>query len=287
MSDAVREEACAAAPVPTTMSAELDGYEWARNTVGESGGAVYRLHGKPYAPNLFLKHGRDAVADDVTDEMVRLRWLANHMPVPMVAHFVRTPDEAWLLMTAMRGKTAYQVLESSPDAGPNVVDALVRFLRRLHAIPVNACPFNSDHAFRLTRARARINAGLIEVDDFDEEREGWTAEQVWEEMHTLLPLSPDPVVTHGDFSLDNLLIHEGEVVGCIDVGRVGIADRYQDLAILWNCLGEFDPSLQESLFHQYGIVDPDLRKLQFTCFWTSFSETPAIAAHTTGMPKAA
>lgn len=261
MGDADREEACAAAPVPASMSVELDGYQWARDAVGESGGAVYRLHGK--APNLFLKQGRDAVADDITDEMVRLRWLAVYMPVPRVVHFVRTPDEAWLLMTAMRGKTAYQVLESSPGAGPGVVDALVRFLRQMHAIPVNVCPFNSDYAFRLSRARARIDAGLIEVDDFDEEREGWTAEEVWEAMHTLLPLWPDPVVTHGDFSLDNLLIHEGEVVGCIDVGRVGVADRYQDLAILWNCLGEFDASLQERVFSQYGIAEPNLRKLQF------------------------
>lgn len=82
-------------------------------------------------------------------------------------------------------------------------------------------------------------------------------------MHRLLPLAPDPVVTHGDFSLDNLLIVEGKVVGCIDVGRAGIADRYQDLAVLWNCLEEFEPSLQERLVAQYGIADPDRRKLQF------------------------
>jgi aminoglycoside phosphotransferase len=81
--------------------------------------------------------------------------------------------------------------------------------------PVNTCPFTSDHAYRLTRARARIDAGLVEEDDFDEGREGWTAEQVWEAMQGLLPLAPDPVVTHGDFPLDNLLIWDGEVVGCI------------------------------------------------------------------------
>lgn len=263
MSDDEREQACAAAPIPTTMSTELEGYEWARDTVGEAGGTVYRLHGKDRAPDLFLKHGKDAIADDVTDEMTRLRWLARHIPVPAVVQFVRTPDQAWLLMTAVHGKTAYQVLESSPDARIAVVDALAAFLRRLHAIPVSECPFISDHPFRLSRARTRIDAGVVGVDDFDEEREGWTAEQVWGAMQGLLPLTPDPVVTHGDFSLDNLLILEGKVVGCIDVGRVGIADRYQDLAILWNCLGEFDRSLQERLFQQYGIPDPDQRKLQF------------------------
>ncbi|MFW8265181.1 phosphotransferase, partial [Klebsiella pneumoniae] len=83
----------------------------------------------------------------------------------------------------------------------------------------------------------------VDASDFDDERNGWPVEQVWKEMHKLLSVSPDSVVTHGDFSLDNLIFDEGKLIGCIDVGRVGIADRYQDLAILWNCLGEFSPSL--------------------------------------------
>lgn len=82
-------------------------------------------------------------------------------------------------------------------------------------------------------------------------------------MQALLPLSPDPVVTHGDYSLDNLLIQDGEVVGCIDAGRVGIADRYQDIAIVWNCLGEFGPESQEGFLRAYGIAGPDRRKLDF------------------------
>jgi aminoglycoside 3'-phosphotransferase-1 len=47
------------------MSAELEGYEWTRDSMGKSGGAVYRLHGKAGASALFLEHGRDVVADDV------------------------------------------------------------------------------------------------------------------------------------------------------------------------------------------------------------------------------
>ncbi|MBN8844002.1 MAG: phosphotransferase [Sphingomonadales bacterium] len=74
---------------------------------------------------------------------------------------------------------------------------------------------------------------------------------------------PDPVVTHGDFSLDNVFVRAGSIVGCIEVGRVGITDRYQDLAIIWNCLDEFGDAPQERFLHQYGIADADQRKLQF------------------------
>ena len=258
-----REEACRAVTVPGSMSSAVAGYAWARDRVGESGAAVYRLHGKPGAPDLYLKHGRHAVADAIADEMTRLRWLAGRMPLPAVVHFDGTANEAWLLMTAVPGRTAYQLLRADPAQHDIVVDALASFLQRLHAIPASACPFNSDHAHRLGLARSRIEAGLVDEDDFDEERAGWTAQQVWDAMQALLPLAPDPVVTHGDYSLDNLLIVDGEVAGCIDAGRVGIADRYQDLAIAWNCLGEFGGALQERFLRTYGITEPDWRKLQF------------------------
>lgn len=258
-----REEACQAVSVPESMSAEVAGYAWARDKVGESGGAVYRLHGKPGAPDLYLKHGRDTVADAIVDEMARLRWLAGHLSVPAVVHFNCSADEAWLLMTAVPGKTAYQLLQADPGQHHIVVDALARFLQRLHAIPASACPFNSDHACRLALAHARIAAGLVDEDDFDDERAGWSAQQVWDAMQALLPLAPDPVVTHGDYSLDNLLIVDGEVAGCIDAGRVGIADRYQDLAIAWHCLAEFGPALQERFLQRYGVAEPDRRKLEF------------------------
>lgn len=99
------------------MDADLYGYKWARDNVGQSGATIYRLYGKPDAPELFLKHGKGSVANDVTDEMVRLNWLTEFMPLPTIKHFIRTPDDAWLLTTAIPGKTAFQVLEEYPDSG--------------------------------------------------------------------------------------------------------------------------------------------------------------------------
>lgn len=263
MSDMTVDESCGPVRLPPSILAEMAGYKWGRNTVGQSGVAVYRLHSKVGAPDLFLKYGEGLLADDVTDEMVRLRWLGGQVLMPEVVHFVGTSNQAWLLMTAVPGKTAYQAMKAHPERRIAIVDAIAMFLRRIHAIPTAACPFTGDHEHRMLRARTRIDANLVDEDDFDEEREGWTAEQVWDAMQGLLPLVPDRVVTHGDYSLDNLLIHDGVVAGCIDAGRVGIADRYQDLAIAWNCLGEFGVSLQDRFLMQYGVHDLDRRKLQF------------------------
>lgn len=265
MTIAKKKQAAVMAIVPAHLRAELAAYAWARDSVGESDAAVYRLQGKDGAPDLYLKHGRGSAAADLADELARLRWLAPSLPVPAVVQFacVADPEQAWLLMTAMPGTTASAVLEANPALGPAVVDALAAFLRRLHALPVSDCPFDAGHAVRLAQARQRIDAGLVDADDFDAGRQGWTAEQVWTALQGYLPRAPDLAVTHGDFSLENILMHEGAVVACIDVGRAGIADRYQDLAIVWRALGELDAALQQRFVEQYGILDIDQGKLQF------------------------
>ncbi|MBC7842441.1 MAG: aminoglycoside 3'-phosphotransferase [Gemmatimonadaceae bacterium] len=255
---------------------------------------------------MYLKHGTGRVAEEVFDEALRLRWLGRHVPVPPVRLVIASTEsdraagagrtlvvasgqddgtlqlsrpvthahdeETWLLMDALPGRTAYEVLEASTDT-PNVqravVDALVAFLRRVHAIPVETCPFITDHHRRLVHARERLEAGVVDEDDFGAQHDGWTAHEVWNAMVALLPLDVDQVVTHGDFSLDNVLLADRgaaggfEVVCCLDAGRVGVADRYQDLAILSDCLGEFGEALQSRLFTQYGVDAVDETKLRF------------------------
>lgn len=257
-----REVACAPVAVPTCLAERVAGYRWARDQVGESGGAVYRLSGRADAPDLFLKHGQGDVADDVVDEMVRLRWLAGKVPVPRVASFVLAEDGAWLLTTALRGETAWQLLDREPARREQVVDALAALLRLLHAVPVATCPFDSGMAHRMWLARRRIDAGLVDEGDFDDARANWSGEQIWDSLQRHLPLSPDPVVTHGDFSLDNILLQDGRVTGCIDFGRVGVADRYQDLAILSANLAEFGAALPDRMFARYGIDTPDTAKVE-------------------------
>ncbi len=296
--DAARERPVPPVDVPVTLAAWVKGWHWSRNLVGEAGASVYRLSRpagqsdamRGVAPgDLYLKHGAGPFAADVFAEAARLQWLAAHVPVPAVRlviatgqgggsqrHAAKPPRtdarETWLLMDALPGRTAYEILDASADAPATqaaVVNALVAFLRRVHAIPVETCPFINDHHRRLLDAHERLEAGVIDEEDFGAQHDGWTAQEVWNAMVAFLPLDVDAVVTHGDFSLDNVVLSEGgrgggfEVVGCLDVGRVGVADRYQDLAILCDCLSEFGDALQARVFTEYGIDVVDDAKLRF------------------------
>ena len=255
-----REVAAEPLCVPASLAPLTAGYRWSRDLVGEAGATVHRLHA-PGRPDLYLKHGAGDIADAVTDEMVRMRWLGGRLATPEVRGFVLDDAGAWLMMSAVPGRTAYQVLaDESADPEP-IVAALAEHLRALHNVPLADCPFNSSHTVRMARARGRIDAGLVDEGDFGDAHEGWTAERVWTKMLALLPLSPDPVITHGDYSLDNILIKDMRVSGMIDLDRVGIADRYQDLSILADSLDEF--GLRDHMFAAYGIDEPDARKVRF------------------------
>ncbi len=229
--------------------------------VGESGCEVLRLDDRERQTVAYLKHGKGALADAVADEMTRLRWLQSRLPVPEIIRFVATQDECWLMTQALSGKSARALLDEMPDDRDLLIDALADLLRLVHEVPVVECPFDAHLERRLVEGRARIDAGLVNEADFDREQLGWSAEDVWKAIQTQLPLEPDLVVTHGDFSLDNVLLEDGGVTGCIDVGSAGLADRYHDLAICWSDLAEYGAHAQERFLVRYGVGEGDRRKL--------------------------
>lgn len=240
----------------------LEGYTATEISSGESGGKVYRFSKEGRRP-LVLKSGPGRIAGDILDEIVRLQWLNKRLPSPRVRQFGGDGTSAWMLTTALPGRTAYDSMVSNPKGRLITVQAIAAFLRRLHGLPAESCPFQSDHRLRMTQARHNIEAGIVDESDFDADRLGWTADRVWSELQRLVPRRFDRVVTHGDFSLDNIFLDRGRVTGVIDVGRLGIADPYQDVAILWNNLAEFGAGLQQAFLEAYGTRRPDMRKLQF------------------------
>jgi aminoglycoside 3'-phosphotransferase-1 len=255
--------------LPADLQTRLGGYSAIQITTGESGGVVHRLSA-PGRSDCFLKLGRGAVADDITHEMLRLTWLDGRLPAPRVLHFVRNDDHAALLSSALPGVAAAEWMAEHPERAGDAVHCIADFLRQLHALPVEHCPFEAGHVLRLAAARQRLDAGLVDEEDFDEARAGMSAEAVWAEMQAMLPRSFERVVTHGDFSLDNIFLEDGRVTGCLDVGRLGVADPYQDVAILWNNLSEFGSELQEAWLSAYGVMPPDNARLAFHCCLDEF-----------------
>lgn len=237
-------------------------YTFTRVKTGESGAKVFRCEQAAGRPH-YLKYGKGQAAGGILDEVVRLQWLQAYLPCPRVLHFQGEPRSAWMLTSGLPGRSAYECLNDGKESPIETVRAIADFLRQLHSLPAEECPFLADHHLRLVQARRNMAAGIVDTADFDVERQGWSAEQVWAELQTRMPRRMERVVTHGDFSLDNVFLQRGRVTGVIDVGRLGIADPYQDLAILWNNLAEFGEGVQRAFLQAYGLRRLDQGKLAF------------------------
>ena len=246
--------------LPLAWRPDLAGYAWTKQTIGRSEAAVLRLEAGG-RPTLFAKTAPTVPLGELADEAERLQWLAtNGIACPQILAQVREAGRDWLLMSAVPGRD----LASSPDLEPaRIAEVAADALRALHRLDVAACPF--DHRFdrRIALARARMAAGLVDEDDFDEERRGRTAAGLFEELLARRPAGEDLVVAHGDACLPNLLARDGRFTGFVDCARLGVADRHQGLALACRSIrynlgeGWVDPFLRH-----YGVT-PDPERLMF------------------------
>jgi aminoglycoside 3'-phosphotransferase-1 len=248
--------------LPASFEALIGARAWRCETAGESGGAVFRLIGDD--GDLYLKHSEDgAVSADVFAEAVRLRWLQGRAPAAPFVAFAAEGDRAWLLTGALAGRSGDDWLEHDPALLPRIVDAFAGFMLRLHALPTDECPFRADVAMRLADARRRVCDGMVDEDDFDGDHANWSAAAVLSEVERLAPRARTAVVTHGDFSLGNLMLDDDLcVTGCLDVGRLGVADPYQDVAIFWQNLAEHGVATQRRFLDAIGVAKPDGSRLE-------------------------
>ena len=74
----------------------------------------------------------------------------------------------------------------------------------IHSIPVDQCPFDGTLANDIEAARFNVVNGLVDEDDFDDVRQGRSAEDLFRELLINRPAEEDLVFTHGDYCLPNM-----------------------------------------------------------------------------------
>jgi aminoglycoside 3'-phosphotransferase II len=217
--------------LPPSWQRRLDGYEAEAQTIGMSDARVFRLTAPGRTP-LFVKTETMGPLSELPGEIARLRWLgAQRVPCPAVLESIESGGRRWLLMAALAGRD----LASSPNLS---TDAIIRLsaeaLVQLHALDWRKCPFDQRIAGRVVAARTRLDAGLVDEDDFDEP--GRSAQQAYGELLATIPPAEDLVVAHGDACFPNFVAEAGRFTGFVDCGRLGVADRWQDLALVTRSL---------------------------------------------------
>lgn len=204
----------------------------------ELGGLTFRTDDGRY-----IKWGPRNAESSMGAEAERLAWAATYTAVPHVLEAGRDESHEWLVTLALRGESA---VASRWLAEPEVaVRAVGVGLRAMHdALPVADCPFDWSVLSRIANAEVR---GISVRDD-----------------HHLPPPSDLLVVCHGDACCPNTLLNDdGTWSGHVDLGALGVADRWADIAVasmstLWN----YGPGWENALIAAYG-VEPDHERLAY------------------------
>lgn len=184
----------------------------------------------------FVKIYPPAEAHHLAAEVPRLRWAHRFTPVPRVLG----AGPGWLHTAGMPGRSAvdpYWV--SRPEAAAAAIGAGLRVLH--DALPVADCPFGQP---------------------------GWIRAEA--------PDADRLVVCHGDACAPNtLMTDDGTCCGHVDLGDLGIADRWADLAVAtmsldWNYPGG---DWQALLLDAYGVAPDAERTDYYRACWND--ELPA------------
>jgi aminoglycoside phosphotransferase len=215
--------------------------------------------------NAFLK-----VADRNSDVNLRrekevLEWLSGKISVPKVLHFEETGANTFLLISEIKEINLADCLKIS-KAKENLISDLAKRLKQIHTISTEDCPFQQTLRIKLQNARENIKNGLVDRGDFEDENIGKSAEALFDELIESKPDDEDLVFIHGDFCLPNIIVSNGKVSGFVDWERGGIADRYQDIALLFRSFDFNIGNMQqfEDLFCScYGIEKLDEHKIKF------------------------
>jgi kanamycin kinase len=244
--------------VPARVAALAAGRTVALVWRNELGGTTYAA-----GTDRLIKWAPADTPIDLAREAVRLAWAHLYAPVPRVLDHGRDADGAWLVTAALPGTNA---IAPRWVASPALaVAAIGTGLRALHdTLPVASCPFSWSLDDRLAFIRTRTH---------DPAR--------WHADHRSLTIadarailaSPPPidqlVVCHGDTCAPNtLLSDDGRFTGHVDLGALGIADRWADLAIAtWSTQWNYGPGWEAALLDAYGIGPDDARTRYYRLLW--------------------
>lgn len=241
---------------PEELRRRYEAREWRLVYRNDVGTLTYRLDDAEQPR--FLKLARAGGYPTLASECERLRWAADFLPVPAVVEEGAATDVEWLVTEALPGEDA---THSTWLSRPHMLTRLLaQGLRQFHSAPVEHCPFDSRLESALGHARQRLTGGLIDpARDFHPEHQHLNAAEAVNRLERTRPDEEDLVVCHGDYCVPNIILHSDDVSGFVDVGELGVADRWWDLAVAtWSLTWNLGAGYESEFLEAYGVEeDPE------------------------------
>ncbi|PYI51008.1 aminoglycoside 3'-phosphotransferase [Paenibacillus flagellatus] len=194
---------------------------------------TYRIEGDVSA---FLKISRKGALER---ECGMTAFLHGHRLAPAVIAYESDAESDYLLTEAVSGEDG--TARSHLDHPRRLAGAFGEYLRMLHSLPTDGCPYR-DRTAEMVREAAEKEANLGALKE-------------------IRYAAADDTVIHGDYCLPNIVMDRFSFKGFIDVGSGGVGDRHCDLYWgLWTLAFNLKTDAYNGLFlDAYGrsAVDAD------------------------------
>jgi aminoglycoside phosphotransferase len=252
-------------PVPAPVAAVAAGRPARQVWHNMVGGRTFEVGAS--ADRCFVKWTPAASGINLADEASRMRWAVPYITVPQVIGLGSDDAGSWLVTSAVPGERATSPRWKADPAA--AVTAIGAGLRAMHdALPVAGCPFSWMATGRLADARRRAGEGRLDPDLWHEEHQPLGIERA---LGLLADIPPADrlVVCHGDACAPNTLITEdGRCSGHVDLGELGVADRWADLAVAtWSTEWNYGPGWEDLLLRAYGVRPDPHRTRYYRLLW--------------------
>lgn len=252
--------------IPDKIQVLIGGRQYAADKIGMSGSNVLLFD------DMVLKIQPDD--EESKNEYRVMQWLSGRLPAPEAICYETDGKTAYLLMSRVSGKMTCD--ESCMRDPKQLVHILAEGLRMLWNTDCSDCPCVNGLDRKLRMARENVTHGLVDMDNAEPETFGENGFRTPAYLlEWLLENRPaeELVLSHGDYCLPNIFAEDGRLSGFIDLGRMGVADRWQDIALLYRSLSHnyggkyggagYDGDFRaEMLFEALGI-EPDWEKIKY------------------------
>jgi len=198
--------------------------------------------------------------DETIREQEMYGWLKGKLPVPEIICQCFENGVDYLLIEKAKGiMLESECYSNNPE---QLVKLAAEGLKLLWSVPILKCPFDASIESKLKKAKEQIHKGMKVCVDKNIYTEGFNNERdVYEYLVSNIP-KEDKVLTHGDYCFNNYFAENNQVSAFIDMGRGGIGDRYQDIALCVRELMDYEKTYTELLF-SYLNMKPDYEKIRY------------------------
>jgi kanamycin kinase len=251
--------------VPAPVEAVAQGRAIRPVWQNELGGLTFEVGGP--TDRCFIKWAPAGSGLDLAGEVARLKWAAAFTPVPDVLDAGHDADGTWIVTAGIAGTSA--VAERWKADPATAVAAVGQGLRAFHdALPVDSCPFSWSLIDRITQAHQRAEAGQLDPTRWDPAHASLSVTRALAILDEV-PAIERLVVCHGDACVPNtLLADDGRWSGHVDLGALGVADVWADLAIAtWSTGWNYGCGWEQPLLEAYGIDLDEDRTRYYRLLW--------------------